>query len=105
MKVIGNQNGQFFGGETDLRGVFVAEGVRGQVTAVARRGDQYAFYRGHEVIGVAPPAPSEPACEAVLPEVKTWVGEHMLDGQDARDQMAVRMDGLLLRYRGEVSIA
>ena len=30
---------QFISGETDLRGVFVAEGVRGLVTAVARKGD------------------------------------------------------------------
>src|SRR5262249_29166804 len=43
LKVIGSGNGAFFSGETDLRGVFVAEGVRGQVTAVARKGsNQYA---------------------------------------------------------------
>ena len=47
VKVIGTDNPAFLSGETDLRGVFVAEGVRGQVTAVARRGsNQYAFYRG-----------------------------------------------------------
>ena len=47
VKVIGSGNRRFFGGETDLRGVFVTEGVVGQVTAVARRGEgQYAFYRG-----------------------------------------------------------
>ena len=35
--MIGTENPTFLSGETDLRGVFVAEGVRGQVTAVARR--------------------------------------------------------------------
>ena len=40
VKVIGSDNPQFISGETDLRGVFVAEGVRGVVTAVARKGTQ-----------------------------------------------------------------
>ena len=47
VKVIGGQNESFSSGETDLRGVYVAEGLQGAVTAVARRGTaQYAFYRG-----------------------------------------------------------
>ena len=59
VKVIGSGNGAFFSGETDLRGVFVAEGVRGQVTAVARKGsNQYAFHRGTTSIG--PPRPGRP---------------------------------------------
>ncbi|WP_152052024.1 MG2 domain-containing protein [Tautonia marina] len=73
VRVIGSGNERFFSGETDLRGVFVAEGVRGQVTAVARRdGDQYAFYRGVSPVGppetpVPTPEPTEPA-EASLEE-------------------------------------
>ncbi|MFI5459587.1 MAG: hypothetical protein ACHRXM_29535, partial [Isosphaerales bacterium] len=52
VKVIGSDNPNFISGETDLRGVFVAEGVRGLVTAVARNGDaQYAFYRGTSYVG------------------------------------------------------
>ena len=47
VKVIGSDNPQFISGETDLRGVFVAEGPNGVITAVARKGtNQYAFYRG-----------------------------------------------------------
>ncbi|MBX6312381.1 MAG: hypothetical protein IRY99_05595 [Isosphaeraceae bacterium] len=58
VKVIGTENTSFLGGSTDLRGVFMTEGVRGEVTAVARRGtDQYAFYRGTTRVG-APPAPA-----------------------------------------------
>jgi hypothetical protein len=74
VRVIGSGNERFFSGETDLRGVFVAEGVRGQVTAVARRdGDQYAFYRGVAPVGApeTPPVPSsEPSgpAEASLEE-------------------------------------
>ena len=53
VKVIGSNNPTFFSGETDLRGVFVAEGVSGQVTAVARKGtNQYAFHRGKVVVGM-----------------------------------------------------
>ena len=52
VKVIGSDNPMFISGATDLRGVFVAEGVRGMVTAVARKGDlEYAFYRGSTYLG------------------------------------------------------
>jgi hypothetical protein len=52
VKVIGSNNPQFFSGETDLRGVFVAEGVQGQVTAVVRKEtSEYAFYRGTTYVG------------------------------------------------------
>jgi hypothetical protein len=58
VKVIGSGNPQFFSGETDLRGVFVAEGVQGQVTAVVRKETaQYAFYRGTTFVG-QPPQPN-----------------------------------------------
>lgn len=52
VKVIGSQSGNFISGATDLRGVFLAEGVAGQVTAIAKHGDQeFAFYRGKTPIG------------------------------------------------------
>jgi len=57
VKVIGSDNTQFISGATDLRGVFVAEGVRGMVTAVAKNGDlEYAFYRGATYLGAREPA-------------------------------------------------
>ncbi len=55
VKVIGGANPQFLSGDTDLRGVFMADGVRGVVTAVVRKGtNQYAFYRGTSYVGQAP---------------------------------------------------
>jgi len=55
VKVIGSNNPSFTDGRTDLRGVAVAEGINGQVTAVARNGTgQYAFYRGTQPVGAAP---------------------------------------------------
>jgi alpha-2-macroglobulin len=59
VKVIGSENPQFLSGDTDLRGVFVAEAVRGVVTAVVRKGtNQYAFYRGTRYVGQPPQAPN-----------------------------------------------
>ncbi len=64
VKVIGSGNPQFFSGDTDLRGVFVAEGVQGQVTAVVRKETaEYAFYRGTSYVG-QPPVPPAPANRA-----------------------------------------
>ena len=62
VKVIGSDNPRFISGETDLRGVMVAEGVTGTATVVARKGtSHYAFHRGKTYLGqraepaVAPP--------------------------------------------------
>jgi hypothetical protein len=61
VKVIGSGTAQFVSGETDLRGVFVAEGLRGLVTAVARQGTaQYALYRGTTLVGAPLPPIARP---------------------------------------------
>jgi hypothetical protein len=47
VRVIGSQNSDFVSGETDLRGVFVADGIHGKSTVIARaEGSRYAFFRG-----------------------------------------------------------
>jgi uncharacterized protein YfaS (alpha-2-macroglobulin family)/TolA-binding protein len=47
VRVIGSGNQDFVGGATDLRGVFVAEHIRGSVTVIAElEPARYAFYRG-----------------------------------------------------------
>jgi len=57
VKVIGSESGQFVSGETDLRGVFIADAIRGQATAIVRgEGDRYAFYRGETWLGPPPEA-------------------------------------------------
>ncbi len=51
VKVIGSAETQFLSGQTDLRGVFVAEGRNGVITVLARRdANQYAFYRGTRAV-------------------------------------------------------
>ncbi|NND97519.1 MAG: tetratricopeptide repeat protein, partial [Pirellulaceae bacterium] len=47
VKVIGSANNDFNSGETDLRGLFIADDVQGTTTVIAVNGDdRYAFYRG-----------------------------------------------------------
>ncbi|HIE53106.1 MAG TPA: hypothetical protein EYP85_15250 [Armatimonadetes bacterium] len=57
--VVGSANEQFLKGQTDLRGVFVADDIRGTTTVVAWKAGQYAFYRGTKVL--QPPAVRERA--------------------------------------------
>lgn len=55
VKVIGSANKDFDTGETDLRGIFVAEDIKGTSTIIARAADdQYAFYRGSSSLGNIP---------------------------------------------------
>lgn len=52
VKVIGTGNPDFTSGETDLRGVFVADGITGQSTVIARLdNNRYAFHRGQTWLG------------------------------------------------------
>jgi len=54
VKVIGSHNNEFVSGETDLRGVFVADGIQGTSTVIAQtEGSRYAFFRGKTPLAVA----------------------------------------------------
>lgn len=57
VKVIGSRNSDFNSGETDLRGVFVAQSIQGTSTVIASAGDRYAFFRGQLELGPRPEAP------------------------------------------------
>jgi uncharacterized protein YfaS (alpha-2-macroglobulin family)/tetratricopeptide (TPR) repeat protein len=47
VKVIGSENTSFVSGETDLRGIFIADGINGAATVIVRdKKDRYAFHRG-----------------------------------------------------------
>ncbi|MCA9214732.1 MAG: tetratricopeptide repeat protein [Planctomycetales bacterium] len=63
VKVIGTSNDDFIAGETDLRGLFVADGIHGKTTVIAQAdGGRYAFYRGKTHLGeVANNAPQQSA--------------------------------------------
>lgn len=56
VKTIGSRNSDFVSGKTDLRGVFVAEGIQGTTTVIAQTdGSQYAFFRGKTNLVPEPP--------------------------------------------------
>ncbi|MCA9263196.1 MAG: tetratricopeptide repeat protein [Planctomycetales bacterium] len=89
VKVIGSGNDRFVSGNADLRGVFVADDIRGKSTVIAQTGDgQYAFYRGSAHLG---PVTADPAAQQsqVLPE-----SAEALEGKKASNEL---MKGLLER--------
>lgn len=60
IKVIGTRNEEFVSGETDLRGIFVADDIRGRSMVIAQAdANRYAFHRGQQELG-PPPAPAKP---------------------------------------------
>ncbi len=60
VKTIGSANAQFVSGETDLRGIFIADDIQGTSTVIAKREPNlYAFYRGEKVLGTVPNAPPQ----------------------------------------------
>jgi len=58
VKVIGSQQSVFQSGLTDLRGVFIADGVQGTSTVIAEREGEYAFHRGKLAL-LAQPVPQQ----------------------------------------------
>jgi uncharacterized protein YfaS (alpha-2-macroglobulin family)/TolA-binding protein len=48
--VVGTGNKEFTKGETDLRGLLIADDIKGTATVIASKGEQYAFHRGTTVL-------------------------------------------------------
>jgi alpha-2-macroglobulin len=60
VRVVGSSGGDFVSGHTDPRGIFLASGVTGTATVIARyHGNHYAFHRGEQFLG----APAEKSKE------------------------------------------
>ena len=58
VRVKGSGDEEFTSGETDLRGVYTIEAVKGNVTAVVRKGTgRYAFYQAETSMTAPPPPP------------------------------------------------
>ena len=49
VKVIGSGDQKFQSGDTDLRGIYVADSLVGMATVIVKKDDQYAFFRGTDV--------------------------------------------------------
>ncbi|GAA4434356.1 tetratricopeptide repeat protein [Bremerella cremea] len=73
VKVIGTANPDFVSGETDLRGIFIGDGIQGRTTVIAQaKKGEYAFFRGDKELALtaeeskrmrsnAPPMPAQQA--------------------------------------------
>ncbi len=58
IKIIGANTSHIASGDTDLRGVFAADGVHGIPTVIARKDEHYAFFSGESTAPPPPPMPS-----------------------------------------------
>jgi tetratricopeptide (TPR) repeat protein len=84
VKVKGSDNPELFSGDTDLRGVFVAEGIAGQVTAVVRQSTTaYAFYRGTGYVGQPPMPQAGQAGQPGQVQARTLADQAGPQGQNA----------------------
>jgi len=86
VRVIGSANPDFVAGPTDLRGVFVADGITGNSTIIAKADAGYAFYRGKSWLGAAPqpvvnptPAVQMPGAAQKAMPAQTMQQEKLLD--------------------------
>jgi hypothetical protein len=60
VRVVASGDQRIRSGNADLRGVFVADGLVGKATVIARVGGEYAFFRGddvHQPAAFPPPPP------------------------------------------------
>jgi tetratricopeptide (TPR) repeat protein len=65
VKAIGSNDKTFQSGETDLRGIYIADNLNGTSTLIARdKENQYAFYRGKTHLGIQPQSNASPAQQA-----------------------------------------
>ena len=87
VKAIGSADSAFRSGETDLRGLFMADPLRGKATIIAREGDsRYAFFRGTTWLGTPENAPVPPPAAPGQPQ----------------GQQAVDYQGNLFQMNGEI---
>ena len=73
VKVIGSRTPEIVSGETDLRGVFVADNLVGHATVIAQAdGGRYAFFRGETELG---PAPQQMPQQSAQPQAESAPAE------------------------------
>jgi hypothetical protein len=92
VRVIGSANPDFVAGATDLRGVFVADGITGSATVIAKVDAVYAFHRGKAWLGSTPP----PAATPANPQLQTGGQQRAMPSQtmNQEDQLLNNLRGL-----------
>jgi len=92
VKVIGSRNDDFVSGSTDLRGVFVADGIRGNSTVIAQlEPTRYAFFRGQTNLTTEE---ERKAAEKAAPKSSTKGGKGMASpAQSLEDSLLENVKG------------
>jgi tetratricopeptide (TPR) repeat protein len=86
VKAIGSADSKFRSGETDLRGIFTADNLRGKATVIAREGtSRYAFFRGEQWLGALVTEPAQDRGQAGEKQQIDYQGN--LNGFNATIQM------------------
>ncbi len=97
VKVIGTRNGEFVSGETDLRGVFVAQSIQGTATVIAEgENNRYAFFRGQTELGPPAARANQPAGAAPAPaaaEKPASDAEQLLEGLQQSNSVIQQQQG------------
>ncbi len=100
VKVIGSENEKFSSGETDLRGIFVADGISGTPTVIVRdRSNRYAFYRGETRIG----EPETEILQERIPETD-YRSNTLRKQQELQEQNRMNLDRLYEEERDGVQV-
>ncbi len=88
VKAIGSTDSEFRSGETDLRGIYVADNLRGKATVIAREGaSRYAFFRGTAWLGAPENAAAEPPQPAVQGENAVDYNSNLYQQNDSIQQL------------------
>ena len=105
VKAVGSAAGRFISGETDLRGIFIADGLRGTTTVIARDAEnRYAFHRGTAWLGT-PRGKAQPARQNGSQHEATDYRRHLERKNRAIQSTHVRMfDQLRRRTRRGVQV-
>ncbi|HUU95311.1 MAG TPA: tetratricopeptide repeat protein, partial [Phycisphaerae bacterium] len=110
VKVIGTGMDRFVSGETDLRGVYVADAVGGYPTAIARDADgHFAFYRSEgALLAMAVPAQiADLAAEKPQPQGRTKAEyrKHLLMENTAiQESNSVKLKGMFKQQQKGVQV-
>ncbi len=106
VRVIGSFNERFAAGRTDPRGIYVADGVAGSSTVIARwKEDHYAFFRGTQALGLAEQErmrQQEPALKQL--DADDYLSNVMQFNASKQQQRASNLRGELQRDRAGVQV-
>jgi tetratricopeptide (TPR) repeat protein len=110
VKVIGTGMDRFVSGETDLRGVYVADAVGGYPTAIARDADgHFAFYRSEgALLAMARPADAQvemPPDKQALQRTKAEYRKHLLMENTAiQESNTAKLKGMFKQQQKGVQV-